>query len=295
MIKKGILKSFDSSTHKATVQILGSLNVWLSDVPTSHSLRSDDMVTGRYVAVLTPDPAKPGDSIVISLWAPATPPAYSKARGYMSNGSAALTVQDVTYTMDMIDTECYDVLNEMNVTKITGTINNDEANKLVDTSKDFAALDVQVGWGVYNTTDNTHGFVTDISQAASGKLGIGNYGGTPIDIYDNGEGYIVYAGGRFTADADGYYLIVGSILTQTALDQELASCGFVKNGHTAGCWLQNAKNTTPYNGNLITQVISIAELDAGDYVMFDYYHDVVSARTIWFGERYNSFTVIRLP
>jgi hypothetical protein len=74
MILKGILKSFDSSTHKATVQIVGSLTTWLSDVPTSHALLPSDMVAGRYVAVLTPDPAKPGESVVIGLWAPSTPP-----------------------------------------------------------------------------------------------------------------------------------------------------------------------------------------------------------------------------
>jgi hypothetical protein len=295
MIKKGILKSFDSSTYKATVQIVGSLNVWLSDVPTSHALSDADMVAGRYVAVLTPDPGKPGDAVVIGLWSPATPPTYSKARGYMTNGSAALTVQDVTYMIDLIDTECYDSLNEMNVTRITGTINNDEANKLVDTSKDFSALGVQVGWGVYNTTDNTHGFVTDITDAASGKLGIGNYNGAAIDIYDNGEGYIVYAGGRFTADADGVYIFVASILTQTAVDQEYALAAIVKNGHTSACTIQTIKNTTPSNGNLTTQAIAAAELDAGDYVMFDYYHNVTAVRTIWYGENYNSYTVFRIP
>ena len=74
MIRKGILKSFDSSTHKATVQIIGSLSSWLSDIPTSHALAPAAMVSGRYVAVLTPDPGKPGDSVVIGLWAPATAP-----------------------------------------------------------------------------------------------------------------------------------------------------------------------------------------------------------------------------
>ena len=74
MIRKGVLKSFDSSTYKATVQIVGSLNVWLSDVPTSHALSAEDMVAGRFVAVLTPDPGKPGDSVVTALWSASTPP-----------------------------------------------------------------------------------------------------------------------------------------------------------------------------------------------------------------------------
>jgi hypothetical protein len=68
MIRKGVLKSFDAGTYKATVQIIGSLSVWLSDIPTTRGIASDDMVAGRYVAVLTPDPGQPGDSVVIAVW-----------------------------------------------------------------------------------------------------------------------------------------------------------------------------------------------------------------------------------
>jgi len=74
MILKGVLKSYDDTTHRATVQVLGSLTSWLADVPVSHALMATDMVAGRYVAVLTPDPAKPGDSVVVALWAATTPP-----------------------------------------------------------------------------------------------------------------------------------------------------------------------------------------------------------------------------
>ena len=68
MIKKGILKSYDSGTRLATVQIMGSLTNWLADIPTSYAIANADMVTGRYVAVLTPDPGKPGDTGVIAVW-----------------------------------------------------------------------------------------------------------------------------------------------------------------------------------------------------------------------------------
>ena len=73
MIRKGLLKSFDSATYKATVQILGSLTTWVT-IPTSHALQARDMVAGLYVAVLTPDPAQPGDSVLIDLWTAITPP-----------------------------------------------------------------------------------------------------------------------------------------------------------------------------------------------------------------------------
>lgn len=68
MIRKGILKAWDAGTYKATVQIIGSLSVWLEAIPTSRAIASVDMVTDRYVAVLTPDPKHPGDSVVIAVW-----------------------------------------------------------------------------------------------------------------------------------------------------------------------------------------------------------------------------------
>jgi len=68
LIRKAIVKSFDAGTHKATVQIIGSLSVWLADIPTNRGIASGDMLADRYCAVLTPDPGQPGDSVVIAVW-----------------------------------------------------------------------------------------------------------------------------------------------------------------------------------------------------------------------------------
>jgi hypothetical protein len=68
MIKKGILKSFDSGTYLATVQIAGSLSVWLDNVPTSRAITASEMVTGRNVAVLFIDPSNFSDAVVIAVW-----------------------------------------------------------------------------------------------------------------------------------------------------------------------------------------------------------------------------------
>jgi len=68
MIKKGILKSFDSNTYLATVQIAGSLSVWLENVPTSRAITSADMVSGRNVAVLFIDPSNFSDAVIIAVW-----------------------------------------------------------------------------------------------------------------------------------------------------------------------------------------------------------------------------------
>jgi hypothetical protein len=68
MIKKGILKAFDSGIYLASVQLIGSLSVWLDNVPTSRAIASADMVTGRNVAVLFIDPSNFSDAVVIAIW-----------------------------------------------------------------------------------------------------------------------------------------------------------------------------------------------------------------------------------
>jgi hypothetical protein len=68
MIKKGILKSFDSNSYLATAQISGSLSVWLENIPTSRAIPSSEMVSGRSVAVLFHDPGNPLDCVVMAVW-----------------------------------------------------------------------------------------------------------------------------------------------------------------------------------------------------------------------------------
>ena len=68
MILKGILKAFDSTPYTATVQIQGSLSVWLEDVPVNRGIASGDMVTGRNVAVVFLDPGNPSDAVVSAVW-----------------------------------------------------------------------------------------------------------------------------------------------------------------------------------------------------------------------------------
>jgi len=68
MIKKGILKAFDAGTYLSSVQIIGSLSVYLDNVPTSRAIASAEMVTDRKVAVLFIDPSNFSDAVVIAVW-----------------------------------------------------------------------------------------------------------------------------------------------------------------------------------------------------------------------------------
>jgi hypothetical protein len=68
MIRKGILKAFDAGTFLASVQLIGSLSVYLNNIPTSRAIASGDMVTGRNVAVLFIDPSNFSDAVVVAVW-----------------------------------------------------------------------------------------------------------------------------------------------------------------------------------------------------------------------------------
>lgn len=68
MIRKGIVKAFDGGTYTATIQIEGSLSVWLEDVPVSRGIASGEMVTGRNVAVIFLDESNPSDAVVVAVW-----------------------------------------------------------------------------------------------------------------------------------------------------------------------------------------------------------------------------------
>lgn len=68
MYRKAVVKSYDRENHSATVQIVGSLAVWLPDVPVSQAIPPDDVLPGRFVSVLSLDPNNPADMIITSLW-----------------------------------------------------------------------------------------------------------------------------------------------------------------------------------------------------------------------------------
>jgi hypothetical protein len=67
-IRAGVLKAFDSGAYTATVQVAGSLAVWLSDVPVARNIASGDMVAGRRVAVQFFDEGNEQDSVLIAVW-----------------------------------------------------------------------------------------------------------------------------------------------------------------------------------------------------------------------------------
>ena len=67
-IRRGEVKSFDGTAYTATVQLAGSLSVWLSDVPVARNIASVEMVAGRRCAVLSFDESNHQDAVVIAVY-----------------------------------------------------------------------------------------------------------------------------------------------------------------------------------------------------------------------------------
>jgi glucose uptake protein GlcU len=67
-IKKGILKSFDSGTYKATLQLAGSDKADLMGVSVAKNIASAVMVTGSNLAVLFFDEHNAVDAVVVGVW-----------------------------------------------------------------------------------------------------------------------------------------------------------------------------------------------------------------------------------
>lgn len=68
MLKKATLKSFDPVNYKATVQVSGSLSVWLEDVPVSRGIPAAEMVAGKLCALVLFGPGNPEDAVVVAVW-----------------------------------------------------------------------------------------------------------------------------------------------------------------------------------------------------------------------------------
>lgn len=67
-IRRGALKSFDSGSYTATIQMAGSLATWLEGVPVARNIPAAEMVAGRTCAVLLLDQGNPLDAVVAAVW-----------------------------------------------------------------------------------------------------------------------------------------------------------------------------------------------------------------------------------
>ncbi len=67
-VKKGLLKSFDSGSYTATVQLAGSYKVYLEDVTVARNLSTAEMTAGRKVAIILFDEHNPKEAVVVAVY-----------------------------------------------------------------------------------------------------------------------------------------------------------------------------------------------------------------------------------
>ena len=67
-IRRGTLRAFDSGTYKATVEVAGSISVWLTGVAVARNIAGAELVAGRKVSVVFFDPSNPDDAVVNAVW-----------------------------------------------------------------------------------------------------------------------------------------------------------------------------------------------------------------------------------
>jgi hypothetical protein len=66
-LKRATIKSYTASTHKASIQVAGSLAVWLDSVPVATDIAAAEVVAGRECAVLFFTDDNPDDAVVVTV------------------------------------------------------------------------------------------------------------------------------------------------------------------------------------------------------------------------------------
>jgi hypothetical protein len=68
IVKKAVLRSFDSGNYTATIEISGSGKTYLEGVPVAHNLPAGEITAGRKLAVLFFDEHNVKDSVVVAVY-----------------------------------------------------------------------------------------------------------------------------------------------------------------------------------------------------------------------------------
>ena len=67
-LKRGTLRDFDGGSYTATVEMAGSIAVWLSGLAVARNIASGELTAGRKVAVIFFDGSNPNDAVLSAVW-----------------------------------------------------------------------------------------------------------------------------------------------------------------------------------------------------------------------------------
>jgi hypothetical protein len=67
-LRKGVLRSFDSGSYTAAVQLSGSHKGWLENIAVARNIPSAEMISGRKVAVILFDVNNAKEAVVTAVY-----------------------------------------------------------------------------------------------------------------------------------------------------------------------------------------------------------------------------------
>ena len=67
-LKKAVLRSFNAVDFTATIEIMGSRQAYLEDVPVARNLPAGEMISGRKLAVVFFDVHNAKDAVVVAVY-----------------------------------------------------------------------------------------------------------------------------------------------------------------------------------------------------------------------------------
>lgn len=190
-----------------------------------------------------------------------------------------LLPKDTTVRL-ILNSEDYDLNNEFDSTKKSGSATATLANHLVDTTKNqFVAADV--GRRVYNTTANTYATITILNSVSDVTIS--------ANIMVNSQGYTIYDS-TFTVKVAGLYLV-----TATARESNLTSAGNVgiQIMKDAAAMAQNVG--IGLTGQFPSATVSaVLQLAIGNVISLTVYCEGPATHTMYTANRAMQMTITRL-
>jgi len=199
MLELGILKTWNATTYKAGVQLVGSLTTYLDDISVATNIAPEAMVLYNYVLVAIPG-GNPRDACVVASW-----PA-----GSSGGGGGGTKIQDADG-----DTS-WDVEQTADEDKVHGKVKGVEAFLLHDDG--ILDLAKQSYVFAYGNTDQS------VPNATWTVMNLNT-------IVTDKQGEFNTTTHRFTAKRAGVYMLAATIKTMNfTVDGQYICLGVLKNG-----------------------------------------------------------------
>ncbi len=243
MLHLGIVKTFNNQTHKAGVQLVGSLTTYLDDIPVATNIAPEAMTVGNYVLVAIPG-GNPRDACIVASW-----PAGS-------SGGGGAKIQDADG-----DTYLW-VEKTADEDKIHGVVKGVEAFLLNDA-------------GVLTLAKQTSakGYLSGVQSVNNTTWTKVLYDAEEWDIHGDFDSTV---NRRFDVAVTGMYLILcqACIMSMPAHSRTISWIKVNGTGKSSG------RFTASYISDHECKAVLLTELTAGDYVEGFVYQDSGSAQTL---------------